>query len=113
MGIYTFNLKLFPLWKGDKLIKQLENIKRPGLYDYRVKNFSKEQKKKLDRLKISSLMITGKLFSIESKSLKRYKKTEELFTIIDKKREYGLIFKFKAGVIELLDILEPDTLHIK
>ena len=93
-----------------KLVKQLENVKRPELYDYEVLDFSKEQKKKLDRLNISSLMITGKLLSISPEVYYRLEKTEEPFLITGEFIKAGLLFKFSNGKIKLKEVLESKNI---
>ena len=93
-----------------KLVKQLENIQRPELYDYDIKDFTKKQKIKLDELQISSLMITGKLLSISPEVYYRLEKTEEPFLITDEFIKAGLLFEFNNGKIELKEVLESKNI---
>ena len=93
-----------------KLVKQLENIQRPELYDYEVLDFSLEQKKKLDSLKINSFMITGKLLSISPEVYYRLEKTEEPFLITGEFIRSGLLFKFSSGKIKLKEVLESKNI---
>ena len=94
-------------------MKKIENINRPNIYDYDIIPFSKEQKNKFDKMNISSLMITGKLLSIEPKNYKRLEKTEEQFLIVDKNKGYSMLFKFKKGKLKLVKIFEKDNTFVK
>ena len=75
-----------------------------------LKSKKKEQKKKLDRLKISSLMITGKLLSISPEVYYRLEKTEKPFLITGEFIKAGLLFKFKNGKIKLKEVLESKNI---
>mgnify|MGYP006284486479 CR=1 FL=1 len=94
-------------------MKDIENIQRPNIYDYDIIPFSNEQKNIFDKMNISSLMITGKLLSIDPKDYKRLEKIEEQFLIVDKNKGYGMLFKFKEGDLKLVKIFEKDNTFVK
>lgn len=57
-------------------MEQVDNISRPGKYSYDLKPFTDKQKEKLEKNNISSLMITGKILSVEPVKLKEYEKNK-------------------------------------
>jgi len=92
-------------------MEQVENISRPGKYNYDLKPFTDKQKEKLEENNISSLMITGKILSIKPKKLRQYENNQESFMIVDTDKNYVLLFKFVDNDIKLIDLFCEDNLY--
>lgn len=73
-------------------------------YKCEIKEFTEDQKNKLDNLKVN--MLVGHFIGIGADNLKRLEEEEKPFIIENKNKNYILIFQFNNGIIELKNILE-------